>query len=89
MSQTEPAPEPQTASPEETRMTLMDHLLELRTRLMWVVGALLLGTLLSMVFVSPLIEFIIAPLTVLGAKPTAIGPTDCSWRRSASNTSRS
>jgi len=57
-------------------MTLMEHLIELRNRLLWVVGALLVGTLLSMIFVTPLLEFIIKPLTELGAKPTAIGPTD-------------
>ena len=61
---------------EESRMTLMDHLRELRTRLMWIVGALLIGTLVSMLFVSPLIEFIIQPLTALGAKPIAIDPTE-------------
>jgi sec-independent protein translocase protein TatC len=60
----------------EDRMTLMEHLVELRTRLLWIVGALLIGTLLSMVFVSPVLQFIIAPLTALGATPTAIGPTD-------------
>lgn len=76
MSQAVPQSDPKTESIEETRMTLMDHLLELRTRLMWIVGALLIGTLASMIFVSPLIKFIIAPLTALGAQPTAIGPTD-------------
>lgn len=57
-------------------MTLMAHLLELRNRLIWVVGALLVGTLVSMVFVEPLLRFILRPLTLLGAQPMAIGPTD-------------
>ena len=61
---------------EETRMTLMDHLRELRTRLLWVVGALIAGTLLSMLFVDPLLRFIVQPLTALGTQPIAIGPTD-------------
>ena len=61
---------------EEDRMTLMEHLLELRTRLIWIVGSVIVGTLLSMIFVSPVLQFIIAPLTALGAVPTAIGPTD-------------
>lgn len=61
---------------EESRMTLMDHLRELRTRLMWVIGALVIGTGLSMFFVSPLLQFIILPLTESGAQPMAIGPTD-------------
>ncbi len=46
----------------ESRMTLMDHLLELRTRLIWVVGALVIGTAVSMLFVSPLLQFILLPL---------------------------
>lgn len=72
MSQSTPAYEPIDAS----RMTLMDHLRELRTRLIWVVGALVVGTLISMLFVSPLLRFIIQPLTESGAQPMAIGPTD-------------
>ena len=66
----------QLTSVEESRMTLMDHLRELRTRLIWIVGALFAGTLLSMVFVNPLLRIIIEPLTALGVQPTAIGPTD-------------
>lgn len=65
-----------TRSVEENRMGLMDHLRELRTRLMWIVGALVIGTLISMIFATPLLEFILQPLTALGAKPVAIGPTD-------------
>ena len=61
---------------EESRMTLMDHLVELRNRLLWIVGALIIGTALSMLFVTPILNFIIAPLSALGAMPTAIGPTD-------------
>ena len=57
-------------------MTLMDHLRELRTRLLWVVGALIGGTLISMLFVDPLLRFILQPLTALGTQPIAIGPTD-------------
>jgi sec-independent protein translocase protein TatC len=72
VSQAQPAPDPI----EESRMTLMDHLVELRNRLMWIVGALAVGTGLSMFFVTPILNFIIAPLTALGATPTAIGPTD-------------
>lgn len=61
---------------DESRMTLMDHLRELRTRLMWVIGALVAGTAVSMLFVSPLLQFILLPLTEAGAQPMAIGPTD-------------
>lgn len=72
MTQGQPTYDPIDAS----RMTLMDHLRELRTRLIWVIGALVAGTAISMIFVGPLLEFIILPLTEAGAKPMAIGPTD-------------
>lgn len=57
-------------------MSLMEHLVELRTRLIWVVGALLIGTLLAMLLVNPLLRFITKPLADLGASTIAIGPTD-------------
>ncbi len=58
-------------------MTLMEHLVELRKRLMWIVGALLLATILSMVFVVPILEFITRPLLASGGQaPQALGPTD-------------
>ena len=61
---------------EEQAMTLMEHLLELRTRLIWVVGALAIGTIVAMLFVNPILRFITAPLSDLGAETIAIGPTD-------------
>ena len=73
-SVSDPKPEPNPI--EDSRMALMDHLIELRNRLLWVVGALIIGTALSMLFVTPILNFIIAPLSALGAMPTAIGPTD-------------
>jgi sec-independent protein translocase protein TatC len=76
MSQDRAALPVQAASIDEEKMTLMEHLLELRYRLMWIVGALLVCTLLSMVFVVPIINFINRPLTILGQTPQALGPTD-------------
>lgn len=67
------------ASPDglnDKQMSLMEHLIELRYRLMWVVGALLIATLLSMAFVVPILEFITRPLSELGKTPQALGPTD-------------
>ncbi|NJN81492.1 MAG: preprotein translocase subunit TatC [Caldilineaceae bacterium] len=61
---------------EESSMTLMEHLVELRGRLMWIAGALVIGTLISMIFVNPLLRFITAPLDEYGVVPQAIGPTD-------------
>jgi sec-independent protein translocase protein TatC len=61
---------------EEEKMTLMEHLLELRVRLMWVIGTLLVLTLFSMIFVTPILEFVTRPLQELGKLPQALGPTD-------------
>ena len=61
---------------EESSMSLMEHLVELRVRLMWVVGALVVGTLIAFIFTFDLIDIINAPLTELGIKPQALGPTD-------------
>ncbi|MEX1020843.1 MAG: twin-arginine translocase subunit TatC, partial [Litorilinea sp.] len=57
-------------------MSLMEHLQELRTRLMWVVGSVILGTLIALLFAEPILEFITSPLTRVGDRPQAIGPTD-------------
>lgn len=61
---------------DESRMGLLDHLTELRNRLIWIVGALLVGTVLSFLFVQPTLEFIKAPVD---GKLIAIGPTDTIW----------
>ncbi|RIK52492.1 MAG: twin-arginine translocase subunit TatC [Chloroflexi bacterium] len=57
-------------------MSLMEHLQELRVRLMWMAGAMIIGTLIAMAFVSPVIAFITRPLSELGVTPQALGPTD-------------
>lgn len=57
-------------------MTLMEHLQELRVRLMWIAGAMIVGTLVAMIFVEPLINFINQPLEAVGVTPQALGPTD-------------
>jgi len=62
--------------PSDGSMSLMEHLVELRTRLMWIVGAMVVGTVLAFFFAKPIIEFIIHPLAELGVTPQAIGPTD-------------
>jgi sec-independent protein translocase protein TatC len=61
---------------EESKMTLMEHLIELRMRLIWIVGAMVLCTLLSMIFVTQLLEIIVSPLQAYGTNPQALGPTD-------------
>ncbi len=64
---------PQYDPVEDSRMGLLEHLGELRTRLIWVVGALLIGTLVSFIFVERLLAIITEPV---GEALIAIGPTD-------------
>lgn len=61
---------------DEDKMTLMEHLFELRTRSIWIVGALLVCTLFSMIFVVPILGIITEPLAAYGKLPQALGPTD-------------
>ncbi len=58
---------------EESRMGLLDHLAELRMRLIRVVLALLVGTLISLIFAERILQFITEPV---GKSLIAIGPTD-------------
>jgi sec-independent protein translocase protein TatC len=57
-------------------MSLMEHLKELRTRLIWIIGTMLAGTVFALFFAEPIIQFIIQPLSNIGVTPQAIGPTD-------------
>lgn len=61
---------------DESKMTLMEHLMELRYRLMWIVGAVAIGTLIAMTFANWLIRFIALPLSGYQAQLQALGPTD-------------
>jgi sec-independent protein translocase protein TatC len=42
--------------------SLVEHLTELRTRLMWVIGAMLLGTCVSFMYVEEITGFLVEPL---------------------------
>ncbi len=64
------------SSVESSSMTLMEHLIELRMRLIWIVAALAVGTVVSMLFAEPLLRFLTEPLTRLGTIPKALGPVD-------------
>ena len=77
MSQTVPtdAPDDELDPLDDSRMTLMEHLLELRTRLIWVVSAIAIGTIVSMAFAAWTIEFIASPLAGYQEKLQAITPT--------------
>ncbi len=56
---------------DESRMSLMDHLKELRVRLMWIVAGLVVGTVLGMFVAECVISFVSLRL---GVQLIAIGP---------------
>ncbi len=60
--------------PTDGQMTLIEHLNELRVRLIWIISALLIGTLLAFFFRDALLTFLQSPL---GTAPLiSTGPTD-------------
>jgi sec-independent protein translocase protein TatC len=61
---------------DDGSMSLMEHLKELRNRLIWIIGTLLVGTAIALFFAEPIIQFIIEPLSARGVIPQALGPTD-------------
>jgi sec-independent protein translocase protein TatC len=62
------------ATGDVTVMPLMEHLKELRTRLMWIVGGLLVTTTLSFVFAKQVLVILIAPMG--DTLPQALRPTE-------------
>ena len=65
---------PQPNPIDESQMTLMEHLLELRTRLIWIVASLVVGTVVAMLFTQQILLFIERPLH--GEIPQALHPTE-------------
>ncbi len=65
---------------DERALPITDHLRELRNRLAWVIGALVLGTIVSFNFAEQIFGFLLAPATdALGARGSqlqAIAPTE-------------
>src|SRR5437588_3829212 len=55
---------------EEGRMPLLDHLIELRNRLMWSIGALLVAFLICYQFKERIYGFLVHPLAVIFAGQT-------------------
>ncbi len=68
--------------PEEAEMlemSLLDHLNDLRKRLTWAVGFLLLATVVSFIFAEPLLNFLLVPYAKSatdGAQLQTIRPTE-------------
>ncbi len=56
-----------------SRMGLLDHLTELRNRMIWIMGALFFGIIVSIPFVEGVIRFITAPME---EPPIAIDPME-------------
>ena len=57
-------------------MSLMQHLEELRNRLLWSLGYLALGAAIAWYFRNPLVQFIQKPLLNMGLQMTMTHPTD-------------
>jgi sec-independent protein translocase protein TatC len=56
-------PPPDATTPEEHKMPLLDHLVELRNRLMWAVGAILVGFIICYIFSGHIFAFLVKPLS--------------------------
>ncbi|WP_218080725.1 twin-arginine translocase subunit TatC [Anthocerotibacter panamensis] len=63
-----PAPSFNEEFPDEVEMSLLDHLGELRNRLFWAVGSVLLTSIGCFVFTKPVLNFLQEPATRLGVK---------------------
>lgn len=50
---------------DQGKMPMLDHLVELRTRLMWAVGAFLICFCISFYFAGPIFNFLVQPLADL------------------------
>jgi sec-independent protein translocase protein TatC len=65
-----------THSVESGEMSLLDHLDELRRRLMWAVIALVIGVVIGTFLTPPALELLVEPLNELGQVPLALSPTE-------------
>lgn len=61
---------------DASRMTLMEHLIELRMRLIWVSGALIVGTVAALAYFYPILNFLASSAKQNGLELQVIGPTD-------------
>lgn len=56
-------PPADTVAPEENKMPLLDHLIELRNRLIWSVAAILVGFIICYIFSEHIFNFLMKPLS--------------------------
>jgi sec-independent protein translocase protein TatC len=59
-------PDPDSAAMEASRAPLLDHLVELRRRLLWCVVTLVVGFGIAYYFVEPIFGFLVQPLLAAG-----------------------
>lgn len=62
--------------PEEGQMTLMEHLLELRTRLIWICSALVISTVIALFFYDTLVNFVTSTARDMGIRLQILNPLD-------------
>jgi sec-independent protein translocase protein TatC len=62
--------------PNESQMSLMEHLLELRTRLIWISSALVISTIIALFFYNPLVAFVTSTARDMGVELQLLNPLD-------------
>lgn len=65
-----------TFDPNEGQMSLMEHLLELRTRLIWICSSLVVTTVISLFFYNPLVGFVTSTARDMGIRLQILNPLD-------------
>jgi len=61
------------------RMSFLEHLAELRTRIVWSLVPTLVGVLLAFRFSDRIIQFVSRPLTATGSQLVFLSPTEAFW----------
>lgn len=65
-----------TYDPDQSQMSLMEHLIELRGRLIWVCSALVISTVIALFFYSPLVAFVTSTARDMGIRLQILNPLD-------------
>jgi sec-independent protein translocase protein TatC len=78
MADEETAPDPQQQR-KLGQMSFMDHLGELRTRIMWSLGSAGVGLIIAVFITDPVMRFISRPLAKMGTDLVFTSPTEAFW----------
>jgi len=65
-----------TLDPNQSQMSLMEHLIELRTRLIWISSALVIFTTIAVFFYNPLVTFVTSTARNMGVELQLLNPLD-------------